>query len=555
MAGLHLLIPEHGDFALGEEHPILTLGRASSNDVVLSDPSLSRRHARLRWERGTGLLEDLGSHNGTLLNGHRIEGRSPVAPGDEITLGRLSLRVEAEVPPPIPAFEDPDVDSGSSLSLSLEELREFRGPGDDAQEAARLRQALHMIHAFSLELMREVPLESLLEHLLERISRLLQPNRSAILLRDAKGDLIQAVARGPQGKAPGPIELSRTMVTTAVERREALLVNDPGRDSRLAKADSLIRSGVTSLMTVPMEHEGQVVGLLYLDADCRRAPFTAEDLQVVASLGHLAAARVQQARVSEALRQARLLEHELALARQIQERLLPDRAPCLEGYDLFGHNQPCRQVSGDLFGYFPRRDGRLWVVLADVAGKGLGAGLLMAGFQAYLRAWAEDTDDPSVLAARISAELARRTTTNRYITAFFVLLDPAGGRARCTSAGHNPVPVYHALGRQELLESMGFPLGMFPGTPYGSVDVTLDPGDLMFLYTDGISEAESPEGREFGLEGAAAILGAAPGAPLVELNRNLEAALEKHTHGAPLADDRTLVLLRRQALTRGQPGL
>jgi serine phosphatase RsbU (regulator of sigma subunit) len=545
MTGLHLMIPEHGAFALGEDRPILTLGRASANHVVLTDPSLSRFHARLRWESGSALLEDLGSRNGTLLNGHRIVGRRPLAPGDEITLGRVSFRVEAVQPLPPPVPEDSEDDSGSSLSMSLEKLRQFRGPGDDAQEAMRLRRALHLIHAFSLELMREAPLETLLEQLLAKLSHLLRPHRSAILLRDGKGALVQALARSAHKKALGPLNLSRTMVEAALERREAMLVNDPKLDPRLAKSDSLIRSGVTSLMTVPMEHEGEVVGLVYLDADPSRAPFTPEDLQVVASLAHLAAARIQQSKVSETLRRGKVLEHELALARQIQERLLPDRAPSVEGFELFGHNQACHAVSGDLFGFFPRQDGRLWVVLADVAGKGMGAGLLMASFQAYLWAWAEATEDPAVLAGRISAELARRTTANRYVTAFIALLDPVGGHARCTSAGHNPIPVFRAAGRRDVIESMGFPLALFPGTPYRCEDVALEPGDLMFLYTDGITEAESPEGQEFGLEGAAHVFCAHPGLPLEALHQHLETALEAHTQGASLADDRTLILLRR----------
>jgi serine phosphatase RsbU (regulator of sigma subunit) len=545
MAGLQLTIPEHGAFALGEDYPLLTFGRASSNEVVIPDPSLSRRHARLRWQDGAGLLEDLGSHNGTLLNGQRITGTHPISPGDRITVGRVTIQVEAVQAVSPQDAEDPDSDSGSSIALSLDQLKEFRGPGDDAAEAARLRRALHLIHVFSLELMREAPLEALLDHLLAKLSHLLKPNQSAILLRDGKGNLTQTLARDHQGRALAPLSLSHTMVEAALERREAMLITDPQLEPRLAQADSLIQSGVTSVMTVPMEHEDQIVGLLYLDARGNRKPFTAEDLQVVASLGHLAAARIQQARVSESLRHARLLEHELALARQIQERLLPDRAPNLAGFELFGHNRPCHEVSGDLFGFFPRQDGRLWVVLADVAGKGLGAGLLMATFQAYLRAWADDTDDPGALAARISAELARRTTTKRYITAFFALLDPVGGQIRCTNAGHNPIPIFRAQGGQSLVESMGFPIALFPGSPYRSTEVTLEPGDLMFLYSDGISEAESPEGVEFGLEGATQVLCANPGIPLEDMHRNLQEALEQHTQGAPPADDRTLILLRR----------
>lgn len=543
--GLHLLIPEHGDLALGEENPVITFGRASDNQVVLTDSSLSRQHARLRWDHGTSLLEDLGSHNGSFLNGQRIHGSVAIAPGDEITLGRVCFRVESDPGTPNLIPDPPSDDSGSSLALSLEKLRGLRGPGDDAQEVRRLRKALRLIHAFSLELMHEVPLEALLPHLLAKISHLMKPHRSALLLRDDQGNLTQALTWTATGQAVGPLCLSRTMIAAATERQEAMLVNDPGQDARLANSDSLIQSGVFSIMTVPLEYEGQIVGLLYLDATRNRGPFTAQDLQVVASLGHLAAARVQQAERAETVHRAKVMEHELALAREIQVRLLPHCAPGFQGFELFGDNHPCREVSGDLFGYFPRSDGRMWVILADVAGKGLGAGLLMAGFQAYLRAWADDTDDPCVLAGRVSAELAHQTTTNRYITAFFALLDPVTGCVRCTSAGHNPIPVLRARGERELIETMGFPLALFPGTPYGRVDVILDPGDLMFLYTDGITEAESPEGEEFGLDGVMKVISANPNIPLEDLHRNLQTALDRHTHGAPLADDRTLILLRR----------
>jgi sigma-B regulation protein RsbU (phosphoserine phosphatase) len=118
-------------------------------------------------------------------------------------------------------------------------------------------------------------------------------------------------------------------------------------------------------------------------------------------------------------------------------------------------------------------------------------------------------------------------------------------RICCTNAGHNPIPIFRAQGGQVLLESMGFPIALFPGSPYQSIEVTLGPGDLMFLYTDGISEAESPEGVEFGLEGAANVLCATPGLPLEHMHRNLQEALEKPTRGAPLTDDRTLILVRR----------
>lgn len=551
MTSLRFRIPDLGSFALGGDHPSLTLGRASANDVVIPDGSLSRCHARLRLEGGLALLEDLGSRNGTFLNGQRLDGTHQVVPGDQVTLGRVSFILEAGSSPSHPVLLDDRAGPGPCPSLvvpiSSAHPSPVSHPGTWADDADRLRAALGILHALSLELMRDVPLETLLSDVLDRLFAFLRPFRAAVLLREPDGTLLQVAIRSAQGDVQDPLRLSHTMVEAALDRREAMLVGDAPLDPHLAQAASFILSGVASVMTVPLEHQGEVAGLLYLDATRARPPFTAEDLQLVASVGHLAAAKVQQTRAAEEIRRKRLLEHELALARQIQLRLLPSQAPNVPGYALLGHNRACREVSGDLFGFWPRADGRLWVAIADVSGKGVGAGLLMATFQAFMSAWAEDAEHPADLATRLSVALAHRTTVNRYITAFLGLLAPRTGRIVCTSAGHNPTPLLRADGSQASVASHGFPLALFPGTPYRQAELTLGPGDLLFLYTDGITEAESPEGVELGLQGAEAALRACAGLPLDRLEQGLVGALEHHTACGPLADDQTFVLLRREA--------
>lgn len=547
MTMLWIHLPGQDPVPLDEEGSGVTLGRSEGNDVVIRDGSVSRRHARLAWEEGRPRLRDLGSRNGIRVNGHRVAGSEPVAPGDDIRIGNVRLRLESERTPSVRILEDgpAGVARGTALRMRVEQIRGFRT--GSLAVTQRWREALAIVHELSLELLGQEPVDLMLWALLDRLVAFLRPWRGAVLLRDDRGALVQVGARSSSQGRAFQVALSRTMVEAALERREAMLVNNLMEDPRLGKAPSLLDSGVMSLMTVPLEHQDEVVGLIYLDADASRPPFTEEDLQFAASLGHLAAARIQTARLAEAAARTRDLERELDLARQIQLRLLPDRMPEVAGYDLFGANEACRRVSGDLFGHWIRPDGRLWLALADVSGKGLGPGLLMATFQAYLQAWSESFEDPAALALKLSQALARKTTLNRFITACLLLLDPRTGGVTCTNAGHNPPLLLRADGRLERLEPQGFPLALFAGSPYGRTELELAPGDLLACYTDGLTEAMDAEGREFGPEGLEAVLRAHRDRSLGELHGALEAALARHTGDAPLADDRTILLLRRRS--------
>lgn len=531
-------VPVRGDVRL-------TFGRGTANDIVIADPSISRSHAALECHSGAAVLLDLGSRNGSRVNGVRIRGPQAVGAGDEIRLGKVRVRLEAEGPAPV-RVDEPEPSPGSAYAVRVDRLRDLRSGRAGASGAAHWQEALAIVHELSLDLLRDESLDLMLWALLDRLFTFLRPGRGAVLLKNQEGLLCQVAARSSSQGRDFQVALSRTMVEAALERHEAMLVNDPLRDPKLGRAPSLIRSGVTTLMTVPLECKAEVVGLVYLDADARRAPFTEADLQLVACLGHLAAAKIQAVRLAGEVARNRDLEKELAIARQIQVRILPDRMPSVEGFDLFGANEACRQVSGDLYGHWPGPDGRLWLALADVSGKGLGPGLLMATFQAYVQAWSETCADPAGLALKLSLALSRKTTPNRFITAFLVLLDPGSGLIEFTNAGHNPALLLRADGGGEELGAQGFPLAMFAGQAYGKDQRVLQPGELLCLYTDGLSEALDPGGREFGPEGLEAVLRAHFTADLETIHQAVREALERHTHGAPLADDRTLLMVRRK---------
>jgi phosphoserine phosphatase RsbU/P len=544
MTDFWVCLPDRPPILLDQERPQVALGRSSTNDLVIDDASLSRHHARLSWTEEGILLEDLGSRNGTLVNGERIQGPHLLCSGDEVTVGKRGFRLEsAGGQVPMPAI----LDTSAFISVPVAQLRNPLAPDPAGADARHWGDAMGIIHGVSLELLGEVSVDLMLSGLLDRLYGFLDARRGAILLRDSAGRMTQVAARsGSRGRA-FQVQLSRTMLEAAFERREALLIVDPERDERLGQAPSIVRSGIRSIMTVPLEHAGEVVGLVYFDAGVTRAPFSEEDLRLVAVLGHLAAAKIRATRLAEEVRAKRDLDKEMAVARQIQERILPDNLPDLEPFEMFGVNVPCRRVSGDLYGFWPRPDGKAWLAIADVSGKGIGPGLLMATFQAYMQAWSELALGPAELAGKLSLALSRRTTPNRFITAFLALLDPEEGTVTATNAGHNPILLLRADGTEEQFPSQGFPISMFPGREYGQCKCRMVPGDLLFLYTDGITEATDPEGNELNLATLAQVLRAQGNAPLPDLYAALAHALQAHTQGAPLADDQTVVLLRRKA--------
>ncbi len=543
MKTLVLHIPGRPPIPLEGEAKSWTLGRSSQNDVAIQDPSLSRHHARISLKDGVPYLEDMGSLNGTFINGERITLPHPLKDEDDILFGHVpaNLGTRSRGPRVRIGNETDTSSSAGSLVLPLDRIR--AAPlRSEAPETLRLREVIREIQGLSLELLEDSPPEQLLSHLLDRLWTLLKPWRAAILIQDGKQVLQTVASRGPEGDRP--ILLARSLVDAALERKESVLFNVLADNQGLA-SPSLVLSGVTSAMVTPLEHQGVVKGLLYLDSHPPRPPFDEEDLRLASTLAHLATAKLEQARMREEAMARKKMDQELDLARHIQQGLLPGFPPDIPGYEVHGNNLPSRQVSGDLFGWWPRSDGRWLFCLADVSGKGLGPGLLMASLQATLEAWTERDLSTADLAFQLSRVLARHTDGRRFITAFLALLDPQTGLLTYTNAGHNPALFIHPDGAFESLEAQGLPLAMLPGQPYSERTFELLPGDLLAVYTDGITEATNPAGDEFGPEALTELLVAGRQESLLGMDVTLLGELDRFGEGAPFMDDRTILMLRK----------
>lgn len=531
------------------DHPLrsdsLVVGRALDADLTLSDPFLSRRHSRF-FRRGPDLfVEDLGSRNGTCVNGLTIQQPTVVRPGDEVKISNSTIQIRLDAPTPPPRPEDEFLDGTVFRSASELLDRQSAPAAVSAADLQRYADRFKLLNAVHHALGRSLTLEQLLELILDRVFDHLRPDRGAILLKGPDNEYRAAASRAAQGE-PEELAFSRSLVREVAEKGMAAIVFDVQSDERFSAAQSMLLSGIRSLIAAPLLDPEGTLGLIVLQSRAGVRQFAEEDLELLVSLAAVAALHLRNLALALEAAERRRLQEELALARRIQEALLPDRLPEVAGWELYGGNIPSRGVSGDYYEVVERGEGRECVLMiADVAGKGMAASLLTVSLQALSTGPIEDGLPPDEICTRLSRSLYRRTPPEKYATAFLAVLETATGRLRYTNAGHNPPLVLRASGAAEELGPTGVPLGLIAQASYRAGEIELGPGDVLVLYTDGLVEAANPAGDEYGLARLRQVCLSHRGETCAALAGILARDLEAFARGVPFADDRTLVLARR----------
>lgn len=310
---------------------------------------------------------------------------------------------------------------------------------------------------------------------------------------------------------------------------------------------ALAKAGVA--LACPLGAEGRTVGVLLVGPRANGQPYSDDDRSLVEAIGRLALQSVRTGYLLDEQAEKQRMEEEVRLARSVQERLLPQRLPDVPGADLAVVALPSRAVGGDLYDALVLPDGRLFLAIADVTGKGLPASLLMANLQACLHVLFPDGLDPLADAvSRVNRVICENTSTATFITAFFCTYDPASHALAYVNAGHNPPYLVRAAGGMDELTEGGLILGVMKGMAYDTGHTALAPGDALVLFTDGVTEAMGEAQEEYGEERLMAVLDATRTAPVTDLVARVQEDVEAFT--GPVAqryDDFTLLVLRRTA--------
>ncbi|NOT35282.1 MAG: SpoIIE family protein phosphatase [Candidatus Eisenbacteria bacterium] len=529
--------PEISAWQLTAERTLI--GRSSKSTIQLQDASVSREHAEVLRDGERYQLRDLGSRNGTRVNGVEAVQALPIVAGDRIEVGHLMLVVTSPE-----ARRSVQLTDGSPLSTSIK-VRADEILGRRTAEPAGGQSVVGLLAEAGQLLVLPRPMRETCESLLDLVVRAVPASRHVILLRDeTSGELEQVAARVRAGRPDGPLAISSSILRVVLDECTSVVTADTASDPRFGQQHSIVAQAVRSALAVPLFDNQKVLGLVYVDSQEPGLLLGEPQLEVLTLLANMAAVKITNARLLDA-EQARLrMAQELETATQIQRQLLPT-PPHLPGWEIDACLESCYEVGGDLYDFSILPDGRLLFVLGDVTGKGMGAALLMSSFLASARVLYETLHDPGALSSRLSSFMHRSTDAGRFVTGIVGCLDPATGALDYVNAGH-PSPCLVSRDTVIELESTGLPFGVLAEFPYTTQSVRIEPGGLLALFSDGIPEAQTPDGQMFDDERVHEVMRAVCGFESLPAARaEVLQRVDNFLGDAPRTDDLTLMLIRR----------
>ncbi|MEM6455307.1 MAG: SpoIIE family protein phosphatase [Acidobacteriota bacterium] len=404
---------------------------------------------------------------------------------------------------------------------------------------------LQSLYEVGLAITSTLDLDDLAEEVLLRAVSLLDARRGALFLReDADGEHTAdryRLVRTIGGAARDTIDADAARGLLESCTAESCVIGDGGG----------VLPEVRFLLAAPIAIDDRARGLLAVgDKESRRGvgPFPEEDQRTLGLFANQAAIAIENATLHRLALEKERLEREMELASEIQRQILPAAMPDLPGYDVLGWNRPARQVGGDYFDVHAREGGCWSLTVGDVTGKGLPAALTVSTLHSALQLLAEHMASGPAMIARLNRHVYESTSRNKFITLFHADLDPATGHVAYVNAGHNPgYRLAATAAAPEELPSGGLPIGLLPAASYSAGAIELAPGDLLCLYSDGITECADVDDNEFGEERLIELLIAQRDAPLDAIIRTIDEACTAFADGLPQGDDQTVLLLRRRA--------
>lgn len=509
------------------DRPASVLGRDPSCDIVVSHPTVSRRHAKLEWDGTQLFVEDLGSSGGTFVNGIRVR-RERLAPGDTLRVG--------------PSIEYTVGVGTASTPLALAAKRET-----GEEEVKHLQVLLDTARALNAATV----LDEVQDIVLQAAVRIMKADRGSVVLFDSAGRL-RTAAVVPHDLSDGGWAEQSSLLERAVRERRTVCTGE-----EISPSQSMILRGAAMAVATPLmvarrpvgapEDASFVAGLeviggVVVERLSRGRTFSRNDLAVLESVAADTASAIDSARLYREAREKAKIDHEMGLARSIQAALL--RKPeVVEFAETYAFSQSARAVGGDLLHTMVRSDGGLALAVGDVSGKGISAALIMAMVQGFLGILHELGLPVADLPAVINRNLSRYGVGHRYITLAAGVLFP-DGRLQVANAGHAPVSILRHDGRVDTIEPHGPMLGLIEGVTWGWEEVRLAPDEIVVMISDGLTESFSARGEEFGLERVQTILRSQTDRSPMKVGQTLLDAAARHRNGAEATDDVTLLAFR-----------
>ncbi len=544
-------------FQLGPGVPEVRIGRSVTNGVHLADDrGVSKCHARIFLDRGATAIEDMGSRNGTFVNEAQVPAAQPLRAGDVIRIGNTNIvfrPAPAPTPAPAPERESRVLSSTAGMTCIIP-VKEFEAQWAAVDTAAEQQDALvseiqrlNILQQIASSLLDHNDLERLFYDCLDLIVSVVPARRSCLMMLE-NGALAVKAFRIPDAAPNTPsadiLRFSNTVRRLVIEEKSAVLTANVEGDPQLEGAHSIIVQGIKSVMCVPLWNGDKIYGLIYLDSPFSEKAFNKNNLQLLTAVANLVTMKIENFLYIHELLKKKAMEKELEFAADVQKFLLQPTLPEIPHLETAVFYNSCKQLGGDYYHCLPLGGDRHLFLIADVMGKGTGAALLTASLHAYLSTYCERPIALADLIGCLNRSIATQCDGQIFVTLFALIVRLPDFEVEYCNAGHNEVILVRGDGAVEQLQEGGTLLGAMPDYPYASRSVILRPGDLLALYTDGVTEMEDPAGNMFGKERLIDLLVSHRGLACQDLSWRLLGELDAFRSGAEPHDDVTGILIR-----------
>lgn len=408
---------------------------------------------------------------------------------------------------------------------------------------------LALVYLLSKTFNSSLDLEDVLNTVMDEVVTVTRAERGFVVLRNDSGRLDFRAARGVEQETIDrpEFQISRGVIESVVREGEGMLTSDAQQDKRFMARQSVMSLGLRSILCAPLRVKQRVLGAIYVDNRLHAGIFTPEDLELLNAIASSAATAIENARLYQVAVEKGRMERELSMARRVQSGLIPEKVPEVEGWQFATSWLPAREVAGDFYDFVPLDSGRMGLLIADVTDKGMGAALFMALTRSMLRASLVDSIIPSEAITKANRLICMNSTSPVPVTVFYGRVDPESGEIIYVNAGHNPPLLYRrASGALEILHRTGMVLGLDESVELEQSSVHLQRGDVLVLYTDGVTDALNSAEEAFGEDRLRESIHANGAGSAKKVAHGLLQALQEFIQGAEPFDDITLLVAKRE---------
>jgi serine phosphatase RsbU (regulator of sigma subunit) len=563
MAQLILLLDgEATAFDLNQDETII--GRHPECTVQIQSNMVSRKHARVMKRANEFLVEDMGSGNGTFVNGKKIEGATPLNHDDRIKLGPVLLRFESPIDAAVPQPKRPlaprsvstELEGGTIFHLQLDDddkastmTSKATGFGQlDVHPEAKLKGVLEISRALA----GTTDLDSILPKILDTLFTIFpHADRGCVLLKaDATGKMIPHAMKHRRASDDDTVKLSRTILKTVLEQKTGILSFDASNDARFQASESIANLTIRSMMCVPMlSGSGEPMGIINIDTQNAFNQFKADDLDLLMAVAGQAAMSYEQAKLLVTAVEKQKQDKEMDIARGVQRAMLPDDLPKVDGWEFFASYDTAQAVGGDYYDAFLIENGaKVCLAFGDVAGKGVPASLVMSRIATVVSNVMTFVSDVKEAVNRINDQMCARAIEGRFVTFVLCVIDLRSGEMTIAIAGHMPIMIRRTDGSiiEFGEEVVGVPIGVMDAFPYDVTSRTIAPGESCVIYTDGVSEAMNPAGELYGIDRLRELMQASVGGQADSLGKVILGDVRKFANGRAQNDDITIMVFGRK---------